>query len=280
MKLNKKLVGLSLAAALATSQAAVFAANQPTDGMTNIEGAPVSGSVVVGVNDMTAPVPVYTGNNALTYSQAQTLYENTFYYEAHVALAPLVDQANAGVLNMYDAAIVYDFNEMIEKAIDRVIIEEAFADVEAFMNNGYYAEAKDVLINDVFSLALYKPTASALTGATTNASEQLYYVDSFTIEDWNRARALEAKISSVIGDVLHSKEDAAARVEWMYGELPADFSYYVAEVGNRYDVYVNFTTSTGAVVTIGEVDIAKNGTILVDTMPADPFSPWNNPINR
>lgn len=279
MKLNKKVMSLSLVAALASSSVAL-AAWQPTDGMTNVDGAPISGSVEPGFNDNTAPVPVYTGSNSLAYNQAKTLYEGTFYYEAHVALAPVVALAEAGALSMYDATVVFDFNRMIEKAIDRVIIEEAFADVEAFMKNGYYAEAKDILINDVFSLALYQPTASALTGATTNASEQLYYDDSFTIEDWSRARALEAKISAVVGDVIHSKDAAAARVTWMYGELPEGAWYYVAEVGNRYDVYVNYTLGDGTVITLGEVDICKNGTILLDTMPGIPDSPWNNPITE
>jgi hypothetical protein len=280
MKLNKKLVCLSAAAVMALSSVSAFADNGPTNGLTNVDGAPVSGSITVGFNDWTAPVPAFTGNNRVAYNQAVQLLKTGFYYEAYVALAPVKDQADAGLLSFDDAAIVYDVMNTIENAIDRVIIEEAFDDVEAFIADGYYAEASDVLINDVYALGQGKATSSALTGATTGASEILYSADSFTLDDWNRARSLEAQIGAVIGDIVNSKDAAIRRVQFMYGDdLPADAWFYVAKVGNRYDVYVNMNVPSGAVVEIGEVDIASNGTILVDTMPYTPASPWNNPID-
>lgn len=294
MKL-KKLVCMTAAAAMVLSSASAFAADHPTDGLTNLDGAPLQGYVNDPVkNDWTAPVPVYNGDVTATwqgaddeaYREAQALYNQTFYFEAHVALEPVFTKISSGLGTPYQTAMVTDFMKQIEDAIDRVIIDEAFADVEAFMANGYYAEAADVLIKDVYSLSLYQPTQSSLTGVTgvslTDASEQLYRPQSFTTADWNRARSLEAQIGAKIGDIVNSKDAAIRRVEFMYGELPSNCWYDVIEVGTRYDVYVQTLLPSGAVRTIGEVDIAKNGTILVDTFAAAgvvPNGPYNNPID-
>ncbi|MDO5397692.1 MAG: hypothetical protein Q4G33_07160 [bacterium] len=277
MKLNKKVFSVAIAAAMSLSSVAAFAASYPTAGIVGYDGARPATDVEAGVTNLTVPVPVYNGDPAATSAQAQALYDQGMYFEAHVAASSIPDAA----LDVFQQRVKANFLEMVEDAIDRVIIEEAFSDVAEFMSNNYYAEASDILINDVYNLALGHATASAITvgGPHGVSSEQLYSADSFTLDDWNRARKLEAEIGAVLGEIVNSKDAAIRRVQFMYGDsIPAAAWYDVVEVGTRYDVYVHIVMPDGSVAEIGEVDIAKNGAVLVDTMPYPRDSVWENPI--
>jgi hypothetical protein len=256
MKLNKKLVCLSAAAVMAISSVSALAAN------TNPAGAPVSGTVA---GYETAPVPV-TANNSATLKNVEALYDAGFYFEAYHALEAYTPA------DVYEADYVNSLFVVIKNSIDRVIIDEAFGDVEAFIADGYYAEARNVLINDVFALAKGYASSSSLTG-----TEVLYYATDFTLDDWNRARALEAEVGSVLGDIVTSVEAANNYVLFHY-DIPDGIDFYTVRVGNRYDVHLSGVLATGKVQEYGEIDITADGDVTLNTTPFAAKSVWNNPI--
>lgn len=273
MKLNKKLVCFTAAAAMSIASVSAFAANGPTSGLENVPGAPVQGTpsgtdTISWTNVPVLPFPV---NYEVGMSNVYTLMNQGFWFEAHRELDRVTPT------NAVEVATVADVRRIIEDGIDRVIINEAFADVESFMDDGYYAEARNVLINDVFPLSMGTFTASPLTGATTGASEILYRATSFTLDDWNRAKSLEAKIAGVIGDVVASTDDAIAYVKNNY-DVPANVSFYAVKVGNRFDVYASTTLPSGRVAELGELDIANTGFVLSDSLPFARKAVYNNPI--
>ncbi len=272
MKLNKKITSLAILAAMSLSSLTAFA--MPTEGMDDYVGGPVDTYTTPMVNNLTVPVPVYSGNKEATYAQAQDLYSNGFYFEAHVVLEAMI---NSGTLTPAEWAIANVFLGQIEDAIDRVIIEEAFADVEAYMADNYYAEAADILINDVHKLALGLATASTITGAASGSSEILYDASNFTTDDWYRARCLEAKISDALGDNANTPEAAMRRVNFLY-DIPADVWMEAVPVGTRTDIYLKKVVF-GVVVTVGTIDISNNGDVLRADMGAFTMKPvFNNPV--
>lgn len=274
MKLNKKILCVAAAAAMSLSSLTALAADVPTEGMNNLAGGPVDTYTEPWVNNMTVPVPVFSGDKEATYAQAQNLYNNGFYFEAHVALEAMI---KSGTLTPAELAVANTFLAQIENAIDRVIINEAFADVEAYMADGYYAEAADILINDVHKLALGMATASTITGAASGSSEILYNASNFTTDDWYRARLLEAQISNVLGDEANSVDAAIRRAKFIW-DIPSDVWFEAVEVGTRTDLYL-WQNVFGVPVQVGSVDISNNGDVLNASMGAFTMKPvYNNPV--
>lgn len=274
MKLNKKILCIAAVAAMSLSSLTALAADYPTEGTDNYVGGPVDTYTIPMDNNLTVPVPVFSGDKEATYAQAVDLYNNTFYFEAHVVLEAMI---NSGSLTPAELGVANAFLVQIENAIDRVIINEAFADVEAYMADGYYAEAADILINDVHKLALGQATASTITGAANGSSEKLYRASSFTTDDWYRARSLEAKISNALGDEANSVDAAIRRVKFLY-DIPSDVWFESVEVGTRTDLYL-WQNVFGVPVQIGSIDISNNGDVLNANMDSFTMKPtFNNPV--
>lgn len=283
MKLKKSLLSLSLVAAMAVSSVSAFAAKNPPAPGAPINGTPNSTS--------TAPAtvrPLVAGVSTKAdvleaIAQVRYLYDNTFYFEARRGLDQILTAIPGtaagsssavpvapfwGMLTLKEQGEVRILSEAIDNGIDRCILDEAFADVARYMATGYYAEANEVLVKDVFSLLGFAGlTTSDLTGATSGGQELLYNAGRvFTIDDWNLARALDAQISGVIGLIIHSKAEAEAYVRHYYN-LPDWVDLWTAQVGSRFDVYASYSLSNGTVVQLGEVDIDEFGVVLLTTIP-------------
>ena len=273
MKLNKKILCVAAAAAMALSTVVAMAA-PPTSGLSIYAGGPAGAGLGASI---AVPVPVFTGDKAATFAQAENFYNNGLYFEAHIALSamlatPMTPALTSGEIDFINACL-----GQIEDAIDRVLIDESFADVEAYMANGYYAEAADLLQNDVFNLAVGNATASTVSGAAYGNSEILYDPANFTMDDWYKAQSLKSQIMAGLGDSVSSTDDAIRIVEQSY-YIPDGVWLEAVQVGTRYDVYAK-TYMFGDVITVGSVDMTSNGQwTRVDMSAFTPKTVFENPI--
>lgn len=273
MKLNKKILCVAAAAAMSLSSVVAMAA-PPTSGLSIYTGGPAGAGLGASI---AVPVPLFTGNKAETYAQAENFYNAGLYFEAHNVLTAMLVTPQTPALTQNEIDFINACLGEIEDAIDRVIIDESFADVEAYMASGYYAEAADLLQNDVFNLAVGNATASTVSGAGFGNSEILYDPANFTMDDWYRAQSLKSQIMAVLGDSVSSTDDAIRIVEQSY-YIPDGVWLEAVQVGTRYDVYAK-TYAFGEVITVGTVDMTSNGVWTNNTMGAfTPKTTFENPV--